>query len=161
MAHKTLLGGTSYDISGGKTLVNGTSYSIAGGKTLIGGAAYDISFGVDLAELFSGMTVSYVSGRNSSSSNVNMIATESYISDGSYKYAFSFDNGYMSIAKIRRSSDGQTFSAELLYQSNASDGNMKLYTNNGYLYNQRTFDSSTSGYYGSCLLWLYSRARPI
>ena len=44
MAHKTLVGGTAYEISGGKTLVGGTAYSIAGGKTLVGGTAYDISF---------------------------------------------------------------------------------------------------------------------
>lgn len=45
MAHKTLIGGTAYEVSGGKTLVGGTAYSIAGGKTLVGGTAYDISFG--------------------------------------------------------------------------------------------------------------------
>lgn len=45
MAHKTLVGGTAYEISGGKTLVGGTAYSIAGGKTLVGGTAYDIGFG--------------------------------------------------------------------------------------------------------------------
>lgn len=44
MAHKTLIGGTAYEISGGKTLVNGTAYSIAGGKTLVGGTEYDVSF---------------------------------------------------------------------------------------------------------------------
>ena len=44
MAHKTLIGGTSYDISGGKTLVGGTAYSVKNGKVLIGGTAYDISF---------------------------------------------------------------------------------------------------------------------
>ena len=36
MAHKTLVNGTAYDITGGMTLVEGTSYSIKGGKTLIG-----------------------------------------------------------------------------------------------------------------------------
>ena len=45
MAHKTLVGGTAYDVTGGKTLVNGTVYNITGGKTLVGGTAYDISFG--------------------------------------------------------------------------------------------------------------------
>lgn len=44
MAHKTLVGGTAYEISGGKTLVEGTSYSVKNGKVLIGGSAYDISF---------------------------------------------------------------------------------------------------------------------
>lgn len=44
MAHKTLINGTSYEISGGKTLVNGTAYSIDKGKTLVGGATYNIDF---------------------------------------------------------------------------------------------------------------------
>ena len=44
MAHKTLIGGTDYEISGGKTLVNGTAYSIDKGKTLVGGTAYEIPF---------------------------------------------------------------------------------------------------------------------
>lgn len=45
MAHKTLIGGTAYEITGGKTLVNGTAYSIDKGKTLVGGTAYEIGFG--------------------------------------------------------------------------------------------------------------------
>lgn len=44
MAHKTLIGGTAYEISGGKTLVNSTSYEIDKGKTLVGGTSYDIDF---------------------------------------------------------------------------------------------------------------------
>ena len=47
MAHKTLIGGTAYEISGGKTLVNGTVYSIKNGKTLVDGTAYEVGF-VDL-----------------------------------------------------------------------------------------------------------------
>lgn len=45
MAHKTLVDGTAYEITGGKTLVGGTAYSIAGGKTMVDGTVYDISFG--------------------------------------------------------------------------------------------------------------------
>lgn len=44
MAHKTLIGGTAYEIGGGKTLVNGTGYSIDKGKTLVGGTAYEVGF---------------------------------------------------------------------------------------------------------------------
>ena len=44
MAHKTLINGTGYEISGGKTLVSGTSYSVKNGKVLTGGTEYDISF---------------------------------------------------------------------------------------------------------------------
>ena len=45
MAHKALIGGAAYEISGGKTLVGGTAYSIDKGKTLVGGTGYDVSFG--------------------------------------------------------------------------------------------------------------------
>lgn len=44
MAHKTLIDGTLYSISGGKTLEGGTAYSIVGGKTLVDGSAYNIDF---------------------------------------------------------------------------------------------------------------------
>lgn len=44
MAHKTLIGGTSYEISGGKTMVGGTAYEISGGKTMVGGTVRNISF---------------------------------------------------------------------------------------------------------------------
>lgn len=44
MAHKTLVGGTAYEISGGKTLVDGTAYSIKNGKTLVDGTAYEVGF---------------------------------------------------------------------------------------------------------------------
>lgn len=57
MAHKTLIGGTSYEISGGKTLVGGTAYSISGGKTLVGGTSYKIGFGTPIGELAVGSSV--------------------------------------------------------------------------------------------------------
>ena len=41
--HKTLVGGTVYEVKGGKCLVNGTVYSIKKGRTLIGGTGYDIT----------------------------------------------------------------------------------------------------------------------
>ena len=44
MAHKNLVGGTSYDTKSGRTLVNGTGYSIKKGRTLVDGTGYDISF---------------------------------------------------------------------------------------------------------------------
>ena len=45
MAHKILIGGTAYTVSGGKSMVSGTSYSIKSGKTLVGGTGYSVSFG--------------------------------------------------------------------------------------------------------------------
>lgn len=54
MAHKTLVGGTAYEISGGKTLVNGTAYSIKNGKTLVGGTAYEVGFGTPVTITING-----------------------------------------------------------------------------------------------------------
>lgn len=52
MAHKTLAGGTAYEIGGGKTLVGGTAYSIEKGKTLVGGTAYGIEFKPKVATIY-------------------------------------------------------------------------------------------------------------
>ena len=62
MAHKTLIDGTAYSISGGKALVDGTAYKIKSGKTLVGGTAYSIEFGGgDMATItFGDMSGGYV-----------------------------------------------------------------------------------------------------
>lgn len=57
MAHRTLIGGTSYEISGGKALINGSGYHIAGGKTLVNGTSYDISFGTPASSLAIGSSL--------------------------------------------------------------------------------------------------------
>ncbi len=44
MAHKTLIGGTAYDVKGGRDLIGGTGYAKKNGKALINGTAYDIPF---------------------------------------------------------------------------------------------------------------------
>ena len=49
MAHKTLINGTAYEITGGKTLVKGTVYEITGGKTLVNGDVHEISFAEKMA----------------------------------------------------------------------------------------------------------------
>lgn len=51
MAHKTLIGGTAYKVSGGKTLVNGTAYKISNGKTLVNGTARSITFASSNAQI--------------------------------------------------------------------------------------------------------------
>lgn len=66
MAHKTMIGGTDYEITGGRTLIGGTGYEVAGGKTLIGGTGYDIEFGprvipVTITKGFSSTGGAYVS----------------------------------------------------------------------------------------------------
>lgn len=57
MAHKTLIGGTGYDIKGGRTLIGGTGYDIKSGRTLIGGTGYSIKFGTPVGDLPVGSTV--------------------------------------------------------------------------------------------------------
>lgn len=44
MAHKTLIGGTAYNIKGGRDLIGGTGYAKKSGKVLIDGTAYDVLF---------------------------------------------------------------------------------------------------------------------
>ena len=67
MGHKTLIGGTAYDIKGGKTLINGTAYDIKKGVTLIGGTGYDISFGPDKFEVYAVPNTALSNGLNFSS----------------------------------------------------------------------------------------------
>lgn len=57
MAHKTLIDGTAYEITGGRTLVNGTGYTITGGRTLVNGTGYSISFGKPIGSLDIGSSV--------------------------------------------------------------------------------------------------------
>jgi hypothetical protein len=45
MAHKTLVGGTTYEVKSGRCLVDGTAYSIQKGRTLVDGTGYDVNFG--------------------------------------------------------------------------------------------------------------------
>lgn len=44
MAHKTLIGGTVHDTSGGKVMVGGTVYGIQNGKTMVDGTVREIAF---------------------------------------------------------------------------------------------------------------------
>ena len=62
--HKTLIGGTGYEISGGRTLVDGTGYSVSKGRTLVGGTGYDIAFGIPLGSIAEG-TIVYVNENGS------------------------------------------------------------------------------------------------
>ena len=45
MAHKTLISGTAYSVTGGRELISGTGYDCKAGKTIIGGTAFDVPFG--------------------------------------------------------------------------------------------------------------------
>ena len=55
--HKTLIGGTGYEIKSGRVLIAGTGYDIKKGRTLIGGTGYDIKFATPIGELIAGTIV--------------------------------------------------------------------------------------------------------
>lgn len=44
MAHKTLISGTAYSVTGGRDLIGGTGYDCKAGKTLINGTAFEVRF---------------------------------------------------------------------------------------------------------------------
>lgn len=56
MAHKTLISGTAYSVTGGRELIGGTGYGCKAGKTLIGGTAFTVPFakGVPLSTITPG-----------------------------------------------------------------------------------------------------------
>ena len=148
MAGKTLIGGTAYEVTGGKTLINGTAYSIAGGKTLVNGTAYDISFGVDLAELFGGMTVLRTNGRNSGSTGrITIEVVSNYLNTGETGYIFSFFNGYMSIAKIVCGTAG----TQAIYQSSESYGNCWYALSYDAIWYHDTMNNGYNSKYGATL----------
>ena len=44
MAHKTLISGPAYSVTGGRELIGGTGYGCKAGKTIIGGTAFTVPF---------------------------------------------------------------------------------------------------------------------
>ena len=44
MAHKTLISGTAYSVTGGRELIGGTGYAKKKGRVLVNGTGYDIQF---------------------------------------------------------------------------------------------------------------------
>lgn len=54
MAHKTMIGGMAYGVTGGKTMTGGTAYGISGGRTMAGGTLYDVPFSSGLTLTLAG-----------------------------------------------------------------------------------------------------------
>lgn len=56
MAHKTLISGTAYSVTGGREMIGGTGYGCKAGKTLIGGTAFTVPFskGIPLSTITPG-----------------------------------------------------------------------------------------------------------
>ena len=78
MAHKTLIDGTAYDVTGGRCLVDGTGYGIQKGRTLVDGTGYDVSFTQTLGDLAPGSVV-YI---NESKSPVEFYVANHNYEDG-------------------------------------------------------------------------------
>lgn len=106
MAHKVLVGGTSYDITKGRTLIGGTGYDITKGRTLVGGTGYDISFlTATFDEIMADATIASINGRSSSSSaslnaSFRLEQTEIF-------YVFQFYNGFLTISKVLAEYNGE------------------------------------------------------
>lgn len=79
MAHKAMIDGKVYEVSGGKTMVGGKVYSIANGKTMVGGKAYEIAFGGDV------MIVEITSKGNGNFCRL-WISGSSYTAVGTYEF---------------------------------------------------------------------------
>ena len=102
MAHKALVNGTAYEVTGGKALVDGTAYSVTKGRTLVGGTGYDVSFGgwrARFIRLMQNATVVASAGRNSSTENRVRIYASSLPQAGTY-YFFILLRKKVSIVKI-------------------------------------------------------------
>lgn len=56
MAHKTLISGTAYSVTGGREMIGGTGYDCKAGKTLIGGTEFTVPFskGIPLSTITPG-----------------------------------------------------------------------------------------------------------
>ena len=79
MAHKTLVNGTAYEVSGGRTLVDGTGYNIKGGRTLVNGTGYDVKF-VEMVNL----TVKTIfEGMNGDTASITVVSPEPFAPDPS------------------------------------------------------------------------------
>lgn len=70
MAHKTIVGGTQYNIKKGKALVGGTEYSVKKGKTLVGGTAYEVGFAEMVTVTVNMCNPAYSGGRECASVTV-------------------------------------------------------------------------------------------
>lgn len=98
MAHKTLIGGAGYSVSGGRPLIGGAGYTIAKGRTLIGGAGYDLPFKMPtFDEIMADMEIISANGRNSNSTGT--LYTAFSPTESGTVYALQFINGLIAITR--------------------------------------------------------------
>lgn len=139
MAHKTLIGGTAYGVTGGKTLVGGTGYSIKGGKTLIDGTVYSVSFGIPWNKYSCNVTNGYVqitpSGKTGTFSYTGKTADKpsSLYED----YTFTTENGYKGGTACTKTYSYISISRPTLYRVSST------YVQSAVFSKRETLDNST------------------
>ena len=112
MAHKTLISGTAYSVTGGRDLIGGTGYDCKAGKTLIGGTAFTVPFskGIPLNTITPG-AILYL---NESGSHVPF-----YIAKHDYESGL---NGAGRTLVVRKDCyDSRTFGRNNVYENSAMD----------------------------------------
>ena len=132
MAHKALIGGTAYEIKGGRDLIGGTVHSKKNGKALINGTAYAIKFGASLTWTIQKDTSALYDSLDVS---VNFTAT-----DGTRLIRFVVRTNY------------------IIFYTNG-DGERFAYNNGRWIdkYLTITFDEPPTG---TLLTWLQAHAKP-
>ena len=158
MAHKTLIGGASYNVAGGKALIDGTSYNIAKGKTLVGGTGYDISFGTPVerfARLMSNAVTYKRAGReNSSSAEVNAYINSNEF--GTY-YVFAISRKGIGIHKVVfDAASSWTITTLFTYGTGATNLYASTYRTNPDMYLSTNGSTATSVYGGQIAILTFT-----
>lgn len=140
MAHKTLIDGTSYEVTGGRTLVDGTGYDVTGGRTLVDGTGYDVGFGVTWA-VYSVETV-FVYDGTYTTKTVSATLSNIYCKDSNYTYIWK--------------SDGAPVALNGTYSERVEPPWANTFTRSGYSGGSVPFTFENDGYY-----MFYKSDRPL
>ena len=133
MAHKTLIGGTAYEIKGGRDLIGGTGYSEKKGRVLVNGTGYDIPFssGIPIGTLQVGSVVKIgVNGKS-----YDFLVVNQGIPSNSSRYDRSCDGTWMLMKDIY---ENRAWQSGNINKYESSD--IHAYLNNTFL---NLFDSNT------------------
>lgn len=133
MAHKTLIGGTAYEIKGGRDLIGGTGYSEKKGRVLVNGTGYDIPFssGIPIGTLQVGSVVKIgVNGKS-----YDFLVVNQGIPSNSSRYDRSCDGTWMLMKDIY---ENRVWQSGNINKYESSD--IHAYLNNTFL---NLFDSNT------------------
>ena len=139
MAHKVLIGGTEYNVVGGRTCIGGTGYDVIKGRSLISATGYDINFAStplqDFIALMGDATLQTSASRNNGSTGtVALLGAQA-----SDRYIFAFCDGAWSVSR-----DGTN-----IYHSDAQKGWSRVDYGGVYLSNDG--GSTNAAVYGGSL----------